>query len=59
MRSIFEPFVLFFNLKSATAICPFKTLVKIFLILLLELSSEIVRVTSVVPKAYCPPESTR
>ena len=39
--------------------CPFNTLVKIFFILLFEFFKEIVRVTSVVPNLYCPPESTK
>ena len=47
--SIIEPVVFFLRLKFATAICPLRTLVKLFLILLLELSKEIVLVTAVVP----------
>ena len=41
----------------ATAIWPFKTLVKIFFILLAWLVKQIVLVTSVVPYLYCPPEA--
>ena len=49
----------FLSLKFATAICPFRTLVKISLILSFEFFNEIVRVTSVVPNSYWPPESTK
>ena len=41
-----------FNLKSETAMCPLRTLVKISFILLFEFFREIVRVTSVVPNSY-------
>ena len=40
--SIVDPIVTFLNLKFETAICPLRTLVKIFLILLFELFKEIV-----------------
>ena len=45
------------NFKSvfATAMCPFKTLVKIFLILDFCLVKQMVLVTSVVPYLYWPP----
>ena len=54
-----DPDVFFLSLKSATAIWPLRTLVKISLILMLLFFKEIVRVTSVVPNSYCPPESTK
>ena len=57
--SISDPEVFFLSLKFATAICPLRTLVKISLILLFEFFKEIVRVTSVVPNSYWPPESTK
>ena len=41
----------------ATAIWPFKTLVKIFFIFWFGFEKQIVLVTSVVPYLYCPPES--
>ena len=40
-----------------TAICPFKTLVKIFFTLGSGFEKQMVLVTSVVPYLYCPPES--
>ena len=47
-----EPEVFLFNLKFATAICPLRTLVKIFLIRSFEFFNDIVLVTSVVPNSY-------
>ena len=46
-----------FKLVLKTAIWPFKTLVKIFLIFVEGFEKQIVLVTSVVPYLYCPPES--
>ena len=59
LESISAPEVFFLSLKFETAICPLRTLVKISLILLFEFFKEIVRVTSVVPNSYWPPESTK
>ena len=50
--SISDPVLNLFMLQVATAICPFKTLVKIFLILSDGFAKHMVRVTSVVPYLY-------
>ena len=43
--------------QVTTAICPFKTLVKLFFALFEIIPELVVLVTSVVPHLYCPPES--
>ena len=55
--SIKSPLLILFKSVVTTAICPLRTLVKIFRILSVGLLKQTVLVTSVVPNLYCPPES--
>ena len=55
--SIKAPLNFCFKLQVTTAICPFKTLVKLFFNLIGIVPLHVVLVTSVVPHLYCPPES--